>query len=67
MFRELPYKASIGLPALLILIVLMGVALAMIVNGGNSGQPAMVIAGVLTLVTASIALGGLCVANPGDG
>ncbi len=66
MFRELPYKASSGLPALLFLIVLMGVALAMIVNGGNSGQPVMVIAGVLTLVTASIALGGLFVVNPGD-
>jgi len=66
MFRENEYKASSGLPALLFLIVLMAVAVAMVINGANGAQPPMVITGVLTLIIASIALGGLFVVNPGD-
>lgn len=66
MFREIEYKASSGLPALLFLIVLMAVAAAMIISGANGGQPAVVITGVLGLVTLGIALGGLFIVNPGD-
>jgi len=66
MFRETEYKASSGLPALLFLLVLMAVAVAAVINGGNGGQPALVIAGLFVLVTSAISLGGLFVVNPGD-
>lgn len=66
MFRETEYKASSGLPALLFLLVLMAVAIASVIKGGNDGQPAMVIAGLFVLVSSAISLGGLFVVNPGD-
>jgi regulator of protease activity HflC (stomatin/prohibitin superfamily) len=66
MFRETEYKASSGLPALLFLLVLMAVAIATVIKGGNDKQAAMVIAGLFVLVTSAISLGGLFVVNPGD-
>ncbi|MDQ8164432.1 MAG: SPFH domain-containing protein [Gemmatimonadota bacterium] len=66
MFRENQYNASSGLPALLFFIVLMAGAVALLIKGGSSAQPAMAIAGVLVLLIAGIALGGLFIVNPGD-
>lgn len=66
MFRETEYKASHGLPALLFLLVLMALSIATVIKGGNDGQVALVITGLILLISSAISLGGLFVVNPGD-
>jgi len=66
MFRENEYRTSNGLPALLFLLVVMALAVATLIRGGNSQAPVLIVGGVLALIIASIALGGLFIVNPGD-
>jgi regulator of protease activity HflC (stomatin/prohibitin superfamily) len=66
MFRESEYRTSNGLPALLFLLVVMALAVATLIRGGNSQAPVLIVGGVLALIIASIALGGLFIVNPGD-
>ena len=66
MFRENEYRTSNGLPALLFLLVIMALAVATLIQGGNSHAPVLIVGGVIALIIASIALGGLFIVNPGD-
>jgi regulator of protease activity HflC (stomatin/prohibitin superfamily) len=66
MFRESDYRTSNGLPALLFLLVIMALAVATLIQGGNSQAPVLIVGGVLALIIASISLGGLFIVNPGD-
>ena len=66
MFRESEYRTSNGLPALLFLLVIMALAVATLIQGGNSQAPVLIVGGVLALIIASISLGGLFIVNPGD-
>ena len=66
MFRETEYRASAGLPALLLLLVIVILSIAGLIKGGNEQSVVAVVSSVLALVVASIALGGLFIVNPGD-
>jgi len=66
MFRESDYRASSGLPALLLLLVIMAVSVAGLIKGGNQQSIPVVATAVVALIVASIALGGLFIVNPGD-
>lgn len=66
MFRETEYRASAGLPSLLILLVVIIASIATLIKGGNAQSVIAVVSSLLALVVASIALGGLFIVNPGD-
>jgi regulator of protease activity HflC (stomatin/prohibitin superfamily) len=66
MFRENEYRASAGLPALLILIVLTLLSVAGLINAARTERPGMVIVSLLVLIVASISYAGLFIVNPGD-
>jgi regulator of protease activity HflC (stomatin/prohibitin superfamily) len=66
MFRESEYKAFSGLPALLMLIVAIGLSIATLVKGGNQQSPALIVGAVVALLFFAVMLGGLFVVNPGD-
>ena len=66
MFRENEYRASAGLSALLVLIVLTGLSLFGAINSAMNERPVMVIASIIVFGVACISLGGLFVVNPGD-
>jgi regulator of protease activity HflC (stomatin/prohibitin superfamily) len=66
MFRENEYRTSNGLPALLFLLVVIALAVATVIRGGNAQAPVLIVGGVLAIIIASISLGGLFIVNPGD-
>jgi regulator of protease activity HflC (stomatin/prohibitin superfamily) len=66
MFRESEYRASPGLPALIVLIVLGLGSLGATVLGARDREIAMILGGLLVLTLTVVALGGLFVVNPGD-
>ena len=66
MFQEKEYRASNGLPSMLMLIVLMAISIAAVIRGGNQQMPGLVLLGVLVLVVCAISMGGLFIMNPGD-
>jgi regulator of protease activity HflC (stomatin/prohibitin superfamily) len=66
MFRESEYRASHGLPMLLVLLVVIVLAITGIARGANSQSGMMVISSVITLIVTLITLGGLFIVNPGD-
>ena len=66
MFQEKEYRASNGLPSMLMLIVLMAISIVAVIRGGNQQMPGLVLLGVLVLVVCAISMGGLFIVNPGD-
>lgn len=66
MFRESEYRASGGLPTLLVLLVTVALSIAALIKGGIEHNGLIAGAGVLVLIVASVALGGLFIVNPGD-
>ena len=66
MFRENEYRASAGLPALLFLLLIVGLSLAGLFNSVAVDRPALTIASSVALFLTSICFFGLFVVNPGD-
>lgn len=66
MFRESEYRASAGLAALLILLVILALSIAALIKGGNDQSPVLIVGSLLVLIITSISLGGLFIVNPGD-
>jgi hypothetical protein len=66
MFRENEYRASNGLPSLVILIVVALAALAFLLRSAATERPGGVILGLLVLVIAVFLMAGVFVVNPGD-
>ena len=50
MFRENEYRTSNGLPALLFLLVIMALAVATLIQGGNSHAPVLIVGGVMVVL-----------------
>ena len=66
MFRENEYRASAGLPAVLFLLLIVGLSLAGLFNSVAVDRPALTIASSVALFLTSICFFGLFVVNPGD-
>ncbi len=66
MLRENEYRASAGLPALLILIFVELISFAALLRSAQKAAPGVVILSILVLVVASVLLGGLFTVNPGE-
>ncbi len=67
MIRELQYRASNGLLALLFFIALTILGGVLVANGASHGLPVRAVLGVLLFLTALICFGGLFVVNPNEG
>lgn len=65
--RELQYRASNGLLALLFFIALTILGGVLVANGASHGLPVRAVLGVLLFLTALICFGGLFVVNPNEG
>ena len=66
MFREAEYKASPGLPAVLVQIVAGLGGLALVIHGAREADHVFSVAGMLVIALAAVAMGGLFVVDPGD-
>ena len=66
MLREIERRATPGLPALLILLVLIALGIAGAIRAGVIQSPLMGATAALVFVVSAIALAGLFVVNPGD-
>ena len=66
MFRESPYRATPGLAALFLFILLALAALAGVISGARDASPVMAAGSMFIFALACLGLGGLFVVNPGD-
>jgi regulator of protease activity HflC (stomatin/prohibitin superfamily) len=66
MFRENEYRASNGLTALIVMLLVGLGALALLMKSAASQMPGGVLLSLLVLVLTCIMLGGLFIVNPGD-
>ena len=66
MFSESEYRASSGIPTLLVLLLVAIASVGGLIYGAQSANVMMLVAGILVLVLTCIALGGLFVIQPGD-
>ena len=66
MFRENEYRASNGLTALIVMLLVGLGALALLMKSAASQMPGGVLLSLLVLVVTCIMLGGLFIVNPGD-
>ena len=66
MFSESEYRASSGIPTLLVLLLVAIASLGSLIYGAQSANVMILVAGSLVLVLTCIALGGLFVIQPGD-
>ncbi len=66
MFRENEYRASNGLTALIVMLLVGLGALALLMKSAASQMPGGVLLSLLILVVTCIMLGGLFIVNPGD-
>jgi regulator of protease activity HflC (stomatin/prohibitin superfamily) len=66
MFRENQYRASNGLPALIVMLLVALGAFALLMKSAASQMPGGVLLSLLVLVITCIMLGGLFIVNPGD-
>ncbi|HTR78428.1 MAG TPA: SPFH domain-containing protein [Gemmatimonadaceae bacterium] len=66
MFRELEYRASAGLPTLLLQLAVTAAAVAGLLIGGQRQAAALVAVSAILLVLTCISYSGLFVVNPGD-
>ena len=66
MFRENEYRASAGLPAVLFLLLIVGLSLAGLFNSVAVDRPALTIASSVAVLLTSLCFLGLFVVNPGD-
>src|ERR1039457_2780906 len=66
MFHENEYRATVGLPALLFIIVVALLSLAGLIGAANQQRPGVAILSILVLIIACISLAGLFIVNPGD-
>jgi len=66
MFRESEFRASTGLPALLLLLAIVIGSVWWLVLGAQDRSVWQVITSILVLLTTLVLLGGLFIVNPGD-
>ena len=66
MFRESEYRASPGLSAMLLLIVVALASLGAVIVAAKDGTALVVILGIFVFALASFGLGGLFIVNPGE-
>ena len=66
MFSESEYRASSGIPTLLVLLLVAIASLGSLIYGAQSANVIILVASSLVLVLTCIALGGLFVIQPGD-
>jgi hypothetical protein len=66
MLRENEYRASSGLPALLILIVVALLSALFFVKGAQAQNPAVALSGIFVLMLSCLGMAGLFVVNPGE-
>ena len=66
MLREIQYKASAGIPTLVILILVMVGAVANFVYGGSQHRPGLIILSVVVLIASFCLVPGFFVVNPGE-
>ena len=66
MFRENEYRASAGLPAVLFLLLIVGLSLAGLFNSVAVDRPALTVASSVVLLLTILCFLGLFVVNPGD-
>ena len=66
MLRENDYRASSGIPALSLLIVVALLAAASFARGAQAGEVVLAVGSILVLVLAAVGMAGLFVVNPGE-
>jgi regulator of protease activity HflC (stomatin/prohibitin superfamily) len=66
MFRENEYRASNGLTALIVMLLVALGAVALLMKSAASQMPGGVLLSLLVLIVTCIMLGGLFIVNPGD-
>ncbi|HVZ49879.1 MAG TPA: SPFH domain-containing protein [Gemmatimonadaceae bacterium] len=66
MFRESEYRAVPGLPALLLLIVGVVLAIAGVARGGSTQSVPLIVGSAVAVIVLLVSLGGLFIVNPGD-
>jgi regulator of protease activity HflC (stomatin/prohibitin superfamily) len=66
MLRENEYRATSGLPALLILIVIAALSMALFVKGAQAQNTLSAVLGILVFIVTVVTLGGLFTVNPGE-
>jgi hypothetical protein len=66
MFRESEYRASNGLPTLLILLAAIVLSIAGVVKGAESASAPIIVTSILAAIFAALMLGGLFIVNPGE-
>ncbi|MEI6741270.1 MAG: SPFH domain-containing protein, partial [Gemmatimonadaceae bacterium] len=66
MFREVDARPTAGIPMLLLVLVLLGGALALTIYGARTDLPALAVVGTIALTVFSIALAGFFTVAPND-